>query len=67
MATDSKNLVEEIIDNALTPSENPENEDADPRVPETIDPDIIKRSHNDMPLHKDDPLNENLVPDPDKP
>lgn len=67
MANDSKNLIEEIIDNALTPLETPENGDADPSVPDTIDPDILKRSHNDVPLHKDDPLNENLVPDPDKP
>ncbi|MGP1716555.1 MAG: hypothetical protein ACTS9Y_05190 [Methylophilus sp.] len=66
MTTDSKNLIEEIIDNAIDPSTHLNKEDADPAVPDSIDPDIIKRTHNDHRLHKDDPLNENLVPDPDK-
>ncbi|HSI28152.1 MAG TPA: hypothetical protein VK953_02655 [Methylophilus sp.] len=59
MATDSKNLVEEIIDNAIDPSTHLRNEDADPVVPNTTDIDPLKRTHHD-------PLNENLVPDSDK-
>jgi hypothetical protein len=57
MTTDSKNLIEEIIDNAINPSEH---DDADATTPDTIHPDSIKRPLND-------PLNKNLVPDPDKP
>jgi hypothetical protein len=55
MATDSKNLIEEIIDNAIDPSTHlvPEDEG-------TSDKDITKRIPHD-------PLNENLVPDPDQP
>jgi hypothetical protein len=55
MATDSKNLIEEIIDNAIDPSTHlvPEDEDAS-------ETDITKRVPHD-------PLNENLVPDPDQP
>jgi hypothetical protein len=55
MATDSKNLVEEIIDNAIDPSTHlvPEDEGSG-------ETEITKRIPHD-------PLNENLVPDPDQP
>lgn len=61
MSTDSKNLIEEIIDNAINPSEH---DDADATAAETIhsgtsESDSIQRTH-------DDPLNKNLVPEPDK-
>lgn len=55
MATDGKNLVEEIIDNAIDPSTHLVEEDEDAGKTDTA-----KRIHHD-------PLNENLVPDPDQP
>ncbi|HSH87670.1 MAG TPA: hypothetical protein VK958_10535 [Methylophilus sp.] len=50
MATDSKNLVEEIIDNAIDPSTHLENDHADGAVADSKDADSIKRA-NDHPLN----------------
>jgi hypothetical protein len=59
MATDSKNLVEEIIDNAIDPSTHLREDETDPAARDSNDHDGIKRNDSD-------PLNENLVPDTDK-
>ena len=59
MATDSKNLVEEIIGNAIDPSTHLENEDTDENVPDSKDVESIKRANNN-------PLNVKPAPDTGK-